>query len=997
MAIISSSIGLYLFVRDPDSEAEIHRLTSSTYNSRRPGGARLSGASYASAAAPNTADLGKAQVLLLRSADSKAHQRLQGRIYLAAGEWRKFIEVADDPASQITDGATVNNLGVALLALSDADPGLLLKALDTFERARQLDPERPRVLSLISLLPIESFVSQSSRPRCRTGTRPLMPDPRWQKELANPAQIDEASILDQLERAVQSGKFVEAERLFQAYPELCRRVAMQHALYGEPESPDVLHFIAAQMEQHYGDKTVTAMLAPLFTEQRDVAMAVRHMVNRGAQLNVDGKYDESRSAYDEATRLARNLDSSFDRLWIDLNEMDTGIRFGKFNDVRRKLSQTIAISEELGFAWLKAKALSIGGSTVRLTPRYTDLLKFLTSANAEFVRLDAPHDRIRVLYYLAAYRHYGGDQDEALRLALECLRIADADDVRRISTLDWLIGSILYRSEKAERALLFAKEAVEQSQNGPYAGGLAVQSSISLAELYQSMSQYKLADESLKVAEDAFEKVPPGFDRIRNELLVGAIKAKALMSQKRYGEAESLLQRNLDLYSQQPFSATALLAQSRMLLGQVYSETGRVNEAAQMFNDAIDVVEKDDEYMKLETIRVKFDDNRRALYDAALEFEFKRGSLDAAWDYLQRYRAKLFLEVFAAFNPKMQTTRSRLDRAGIQLRIPKYTQVVEYSLLKDRLLIWLVTDKVFILRSAPVSRSELESKTEKALERMRNGEDADSLLTELGKWLIEPISDVLDPDRAITFIPDRVLHGLPFAALKQPGKNRYLIEDFPIVVSPSLTHFLTGGGALPRRDAIVGFGSQNGGPAEFKELSSLKNVYPSAKIFTGQQVDRSSFLAALEKSALFHYAGHSATDSGDPLRSSILLDGDRFGPNSVAAIDISQQRLSSGAVVILSSCDSSVGNSRDGVGMRGLTSAFLIGGAGSVVGSLWPVEASSTSELMIRFHQAFANSRLPVAQALREAQLAFLKAFPNRTNPYYWSGFVVTGNFNALR
>ena len=155
---------------------------------------------------------------------------------------------------------------------------------------------------------------------------------------------------------------------------------------------------------------------------------------------------------------------------------------------------------------------------------------------------------------------------------------------------------------------------------------------------------------------------------------------------------------------------------------------------------------------------------------------------------------------------------------------------------------------------------------------MRNGEDADSLLTELGKWLIEPISDVLDPDRAITFIPDRVLHGLPFAALKQPGKNRYLIEDFPIVVSPSLTHFLTGGGALPRRDAIVGFGSQNGGPAEFKELSSLKNVYPSAKIFTGQQVDRSSFLAALEKSALFHYAGHSATDSGDPLRSSILLD-----------------------------------------------------------------------------------------------------------------------------
>jgi CHAT domain-containing protein len=83
--------------------------------------------------------------------------------------------------------------------------------------------------------------------------------------------------------------------------------------------------------------------------------------------------------------------------------------------------------------------------------------------------------------------------------------------------------------------------------------------------------------------------------------------------------------------------------------------------------------------------------------------------------------------------------------------------------------------------------------------------------------------------------------------------------------------------------------------------------------------------------------------------------------------------------------------------MRGLTSAFLIGGAGSVVGSLWPVETSSTTELMIRFHRAFATAEMPVAQALRLAQLSFLKTFPQRSHPYYWSAFVVTGNFSAIR
>ena len=52
---------------------------------------------------------------------------------------------------------------------------------------------------------------------------------------------------------------------------------------------------------------------------------------------------------------------------------------------------------------------------------------------------------------------------------------------------------------------------------------------------------------------------------------------------------------------------------------------------------------------------------------------------------------------------------------------------------------------------------------------------------------------------------------------------------------------------------------------------------------------------------------------------------------------------------------------------------------------------------MIRFHRAFANGEMPVVKALREAQLEFLGSFPERSHPYYWSGFVVTGNFSALR
>jgi CHAT domain-containing protein len=84
--------------------------------------------------------------------------------------------------------------------------------------------------------------------------------------------------------------------------------------------------------------------------------------------------------------------------------------------------------------------------------------------------------------------------------------------------------------------------------------------------------------------------------------------------------------------------------------------------------------------------------------------------------------------------------------------------------------------------------------------------------------------------------------------------------------------------------------------------------------------------------------------------------------------------------------------------VRGLTSAFLIGGAAAVVGSLWPVESTNTAELMIDFHRTLANTQVPVAQALRGAQLSFLHSSSHeQRHPYYWSGFVVTGNFSALR
>ena len=999
VAVVLSSVGLYLFARDPYSENEIRHLIEQAYNRQRPGGGRLYRAAYFPAAGilRPLSDLGKAQLLLLRYPESETRQRLQGLLYLASGNWQKYVEAAAHFSPEMRrDPAVLNNLGASYLALSQRDPSNLLKALDQLEGASHLNPKAPE--------PAFNLVITYRQLRLhRLGDEALEryasldAGSPWSRDLTHDNTPDKSELLDELKTAVESKNQPEAERVFDKNPDLFRLYAREYESSETEELPAALHFIASEMDRRSGDKTVSAMLAPLFSNKRNSTVALRQFVTEGAELFVQGNLAGSLEAYAKAEELLRKTDSLFDRLWIDVNRADTEIRDGQFESARESLERVVSLSRKNGFIWLEAKALSIYGSTLRLTSSYGEMMKLLVEADRRFTDVSAPHDRVRVLYYLAIYQYGAGDQDEALRLALECLRLADDNDSLRLSTLDWLIGSILYRQQMADRAILFEQESLEQSQRGRNPGMETVTAS-TLAQLHESMTHPKLAEEYLKTAEDALKKMPPGFDHARDELLWGTIKARIDLNRKQWAKAESLLEKNLEIYSRQPFPATYLLSQSLMSLAQAYSQTGQTEKAAQKFNQAIAVVENDDHYLESEKLRIKFDDERRDLYDAAIEFEYKNGSIDAAWTYLQKYRAKLFIEFLAEFDANVgQAHAQALDRSSVQKLIPADTQIIEYALLKDQLLIWLISKDLFTLRSVPVARSDVEAKVRDVLRRLRNRDDVDLLLTDLGNTLIGPVGRLLDPNRTVVIIPDGALHGLPFEALRRPGTGEYLIQEFPVMISPNLTHLLLTTAVQPRRDGIIGFGSQNGDSSELKELAALAGIYPKSQMFGGRQVDKANFLAAMTKAAVFHYAGHSATDAVDPLRSSILLDGNRFGPNSVTAVDIAQQRLANNAVVILSSCDSSVGNSRDGVGVRGLTSAFLIGGAGSVVGSLWPVEASSTANLMIRFHRALVNSQMPEAKALRNAQLTFLQSFPDRAHPYYWSGFVVTGNFTALR
>jgi CHAT domain-containing protein len=206
------------------------------------------------------------------------------------------------------------------------------------------------------------------------------------------------------------------------------------------------------------------------------------------------------------------------------------------------------------------------------------------------------------------------------------------------------------------------------------------------------------------------------------------------------------------------------------------------------------------------------------------------------------------------------------------------------------------------------------------------------------------------------------------------------------------------------------------------EAEALHGVLPDARVLTGDAA-RKSAVAALAGPRVLHLATHgfflagappaaqsralelaadlapsSAQPAEDPLlRSGLALAGanlHRGGEGILTSLEAAGLDLWGTKLVVLSACDTGVGEVHNGDGVYGLRRAFVLAGSETQVMSLWPVSDQGTRDLMVGYYERLAHGEGRSA-AMRAVRLAMLKDGKHR-HPFYWASFIVSGEWANL-
>ncbi|MBD2211662.1 tetratricopeptide repeat protein [Nostoc linckia FACHB-104] len=418
-------------------------------------------------------------------------------------------------------------------------------------------------------------------------------------------------------------------------------------------------------------------------------------------------------------------------------------------------------------------------------------------------------------------------------------------------------------------------------------------------------------------------------------------------------------------------------------------------------------------------------------------------------------QTQALLEQYRQLQAKIRSTSPRyaaltqpqtLSLKQIQQQIlDDNTLLLEYAVGEERSYLWAVTKNSITSYELP-KRAEIAAAVQefrKVLISPIQRTSPDAAATPLTQLILAPVAQQLG-QRRLVIVADGALQYIPFAALNTPsaknGSYEPLAVNHEIITLPSastlavLRQETAGRKPAPKALAVIAdpIFSPNDervkrgtSPENSNQNLDLQQLSRSAREssiafdrlpFTRQEADTILSLvpakerkqaydfaanrsvatdAQLSQYRIIHFATHGILNSQNPELSGVVLSlFDETGKPQNGFLrlhDIFNLKLPA-ELVVLSACETGLGEEVKGEGLIGLTRGFMYAGSPRVLVSLWSVDDQGTSELMKKFYSKMLQQGLKPAAALRAAQVEMWRN-PNYSAPYFWAPFTLQGEW----
>jgi CHAT domain-containing protein/tetratricopeptide (TPR) repeat protein len=689
---------------------------------------------------------------------------------------------------------------------------------------------------------------------------------------------------------------------------------------------------------------------------------------------------------------------------------------GNYVEAAAELDLGLKLTAETGNAQTAVLILNNLGIVYYYQAKYSEALRTYESA-LQYVEKSgaepwtATWRQFTLLNLATLYQRLGNDQ-RAIKTYNDILAHPEAITPRDLGHLNANLGAVYRRLGDPKQALLFygyADEYYAKEKDIDGELGVLKNSGIVLA-----LDLGRLQD-ALKT-----------FDRVR---------ALAEKTKNQREAMQALLYRGETLYRMDKLTEaekefTAALAAAEQLgtveeqwkavnaLGKIALKHGQRDAAEAKFRDAIQRIESLRSQLQLSRLKSDFLADKRDVYDALIKLLLERNDAAAAFEFMERSRARVFQDKFFG----SQLSPNALTLHSIQSRLDPQTALVEFWAGAGGVAVVWVTRE-----AAGISQSHFSTAEMDAFQHFVTGLP-DNLSNDWQKDF-QNISGMLPKKIApfaqerfahVLIVPDGFLSLVPFDLLSNIS-GQPLLESRDITYLPSAVLLLRGamqnssGTRLPWQQQLVGFGDPavvGGGessltsaprgeisgslPASGEEIRGIARMSAGrTKLFLGPEDRKQTFFASAHLgAALLHVSTHAVADMDDPERSRLLFSPDEPGqPNNYLFLkELYDLDLRGISLATLSACDTERGRLVPGEGIQAFSRALLAAGSRSALTTLWRVPDQPTSEFMQHFYFYLLKKHKSKAEALRLTKLEFLHSGTALSHPRYWAAFVLNGN-----